>query len=66
MKFPVTNCAFQVLMFINRLHHERHTAWFVTIFRDNVVWDEEQEKEAEEKVLKNSKNKVPDEMKGLK
>ena len=34
------------------------------ICRDNVVWDEDQEREAQEKVNKNSKNKVTVELQG--
>ena len=33
-------------------------------FRDNVVWDEEQERDAKEKVSKNSQRKVANDLQG--
>ena len=42
-------------------HSLKSNIWVISsyvIYRDNVVWDEDQEKEAQEKVNKNSQNKV--------
>ena len=57
--------AYAVYAFINVDNCERPLSARTIGCRDNVVWDEEQQKLAEEKVASNSKTLVPEDMQGM-